>query len=242
MKSIFLFALTLSTLISNAQNLLTPSKKSFEKKWVKNDSYFMTAYVIKDTSKFEIGKVNTDVVINKNKLTIINRINMKAMKSTWVDTTIADIKTLKPIHHSSYNLQRDMSLDFGKIVKGFYNDKIKKKNIVINDTTNIDYFDSNLYSFLIGWLPLREGFKKDISIYDYNPNIKIGTLTVSITDVKSGIYESSKFGIRNVWLVTVLLQNGQNSVTTYYFDKSNRKLWKQEINSGGRKMVTQVDE
>ncbi len=244
MKLLLLTILTFVSFISNAQDLLTPSKKSFEKKWVKNSNYEMVWYALKDTTKFEIGKVTTQILTDNKNLTVVTKVSMKNMKAAWIDSTVAEIKTLKPIKHSSYNMQRDMVLNFGKVVTGFYNDKMKKKNSVISDTTKSEYFDSNLYPILIGWQPLDNGYKKDISIYDYNPSAKIGVTNASIKNVTSNTYQTNKNGIRNVWVVTVSdeIGNGENGVSTYYFDKVNRKLWKQEIEANGRKMMMKLVE
>ena len=244
MKLLFFSLLTLASFTSDAQNLLIPSKKSFDKKWVKNATYQMTWYALKDTVKYEMGKVTTQISADKTNLTVITQVSMKNMKTPWVDSTIANIKTLKPVRHASYNMQRDMVLNFGEIVTGFYNDKMKKSSMVVNDTTNGEYFDSNLYPVIIGWLPLYNGYKQDISIYDYNPSAKIGVLKASVKDVTSGVYQSEKNGIRNVWLVTVSdeIGNGENGVSTYYFDKLDRKLWKQEIDANGRKMLMKLVE
>ena len=57
MKSILFTILTIATLNSDAQNLLTPSKKSFDKKWIHNTNYQMAWYVLKDTAKFEMGSI-----------------------------------------------------------------------------------------------------------------------------------------------------------------------------------------
>jgi hypothetical protein len=244
MKSIFLFGLIAATLTGTAQNLLTPSKNSFEKKWVKNANYQITWYALRDTAKFEIGKVNTQISTDKKTLTVVTRVSMKNMKSPWVDTTVAYIKTLQPIRHASYNMQRDMVLNFGKIVTGFYNDKMKKSRTIVNDTTKVDYFDSNLYPVLIGWLPLDNNYKQDISIYDYNPSAKMGVVKASVKNVSSGTCQTDKHGNRDVWVVTVSdeLGSGENGVSTYYFDKSDRRLWKQEIDANGRKMMMKLVE
>lgn len=244
MKSIFLFFLTIATLTSNAQNLLIPSKKSFDKKWVNNANYQMTWYALRDTGKFELGKVTTQISTDKTNLTVVTQVSMKNMKTAWVDSTVANLKTLKPIRHSSYNMQRDMVLNFGEIVTGYYIDKMKKSKTIVNDTTKRDYFDSNLYPVLIGWLPLGNNYKQDISIYDYNPSAKIGVIKASVKNVSSSTYQTDKNGIRNVWVVTVSdeIGNGGSGVSTYYFDKIDRKLWKQEIDANGRKMMMKLVE
>ena len=244
MKLILLSVLTIVTFASSAQNILTPSKKSFEKKWVSNANYQMTWYVLRDTAKVEIGKVTTQISTDKINLTVVTQVSMNNMKTPWVDSTVANLKTLKPIRHSSYNMQRDMVLNFGKIVTGFYNEKINKNKTVIKDTTKSEYFDSNLYPVLIGWLPLDNNYKQEISIYDYNPSAKIGVIKALVKNVSSSTYQTDKSGIRNVWVVTVSdeIGNGENGVSTYYFDKADRKLWKQEIDANGRKMMMKLVE
>jgi hypothetical protein len=241
---LFLGALGIATWTVDAQSILTPSKKSFEKKWLKNQEYQMKWYAMKDTSAFEIGKVTTQVSTNNAQLTVVTQVQMNKMNAPWVDTSVAEIKTLKPIRHSSYNMQRDMVLNFGKIVTGFYNDKMKKNNIVVHDTTRTAYFDSNLYPILLGWLPLREGYQRDIAIYDYNPSGKIGVIKASVTAVKSGRYTTEKSGVRAVWIVSVSdeIGSGDNGTSTFYFDQTDRKLWKQEMNANGRKMMMKLVE
>jgi hypothetical protein len=244
MKLSFLTILTVASLSGNAQKLLTPSKKSFEEKWIKNSTYQMIWYALKDSAKFEMGKVTTQILAKNEKLIIITQVSMKNMKAPWIDSTVANLKTLAPIKHSSYNMQRDMVLYFDRIVTGFYNDKMKKTNLLVSDTTKGAYFDSNLYPVLLGWLPLMNGYTQDISIYDYNPSAKIGVLKASIKEVRSNTYQSDKNGIRNVWVVTASdeIGNGENGVSTYYFDKTDRRLWKQEINANGRKMMMKLVE
>lgn len=236
MKFILTILLASLTLAGFSQNLLTPGIHSFEKKWIKTNSYEMTWYALKDTSKFEIGKVLTHIIEDKNQLQVITLVNLKNAPSPWVDSTFANRKTLEPIRHSSYNRQRDMVLNFGKIVTGFYNDKIKIQKTVIRDTTKSNYFDSNLYPILISWLPLQEGYKKDISIYDYNPSAKIGVIKASVIDVKNGTFSSLKSGLRNVWIVTVK-DEISDGTSVYYFDIADRRIWKQEISVGGRSML-----
>lgn len=224
----------------HAQVKLVPGKKSFEGKWIANSSYEMRWYALKDTARMEIGQVKTRISTDKKQLSVITTVEMKNMKNPWVDTTLADGSTLRPIYHSSFNMQRDMVLNFGKVVTGYYNDKVKGNTIQVVDTTREAYFDSNLYPQLLAWLPLREGYKQDIAIYDYNPAGKKGVINASITAVTSGKYSSMKSGEREVWVVTVTDEIGSgNSVSTYYFDKADRKIWKQEIVAGNRKMLMQ---
>lgn len=128
-----------------------------------------------------------------------------------------------------------MVLDFGRNVTGYYIDEVKKKTLNINDINRGDYFDSNLYPILLGWLPLQEYYQQSISIYDYNPNARSGILKAIVKQVKSSTYTSEKSGIRKVWKVEVTdeIRNNENSSTIYYLDKEDRIVWKQEIMARG---------
>lgn len=239
MKKFVLFYLLFASVSLRAQDPLIPAKRVVSSKWIKNDGYQMIWYMLKDTARFEMGKVSTEMIRSKSSLTVITQVQLKNMKSPWIDSTIADIKTLKPIRHSSYNLQRDMVLDFGRNVQVYYKDKLKKKEYSLTDTLQGSCFDSNLYPLLLGWLPLKNGYQQRIAIYDYNPKAKSGLLNATVQDVQSGIYESELSGTRPVWIVRVTdeIGNGENGTSTYYFDKEDRRLWKQEIAVNGRNML-----
>ncbi len=241
MKPIMIAACMLFTLACQAQ--LMPGKKAFQKKWVKDETYEMTWYAVRDTAKMELARVITSIRTSRKAILIITQVDMKAATASWVDSTSAKKKTLKPIRHSSRNGQRDMVLDFGPSVTGFYNDKLKKKSLAISDTVSGGYFDSNIYPSLLRWLPLADGYRQEIAVYDYNPAAKSGVLKASVDEVRSGTYESAKLGKREVWILKVSDEiGGGNSTSTYYIDKADRKLWKQEITAGNRKMLMQAVE
>jgi hypothetical protein len=234
-KFISIFCLTFISTSCLAQKALTPGVNSFEKKWLNNGSNEMIWYLLKDSTKIEIGKVTTQFSLDEKVLTVITQVIMKNMTSSWIDSTVADIQTLKPIRHSSSNQQREMALNFNSIITGFYWDKAKNKITEIQETVNGDYFDSNLYPILISWLPLHEGYQRDISIYDYNPSSKIGIMNAKVIGVQSGNY-STKSGIIEVWIVTVT-DEISHSTSKYYIDKLTRTAWMQEMNTGSRNMV-----
>ncbi|WP_255155377.1 hypothetical protein [Ferruginibacter sp. HRS2-29] len=220
-----------------AQTKLEPGKNSFEAKWIVDEQYNMKWYAVKDTMKIEVATIGTNVVKGKKNVTIVTEVKMKSNPAPWIDSAVADITTLEPIMHSSYNPQRDMGFRFGKIVKGFYNDKIKKTNTVVSDTMAAPYFDSNIYPALVRWLPLSEGYTCNIPIYDYRPD-KSGLIYAYVKKVESGTY-TAKDGRHKVWLVTVHdeISNDAGSYSVFSIDKADRKLWQQEIVMTGRKMV-----
>lgn len=217
---------------------LIPSKDAFESKWINNERYEMIWYATRDTAKFEMGRVSTENKIVNDQLYVITNVKLKNTMAPWVDSTSADLKTLTPIRHSSYNMQRDMVLIFGETVKGYYKDKTKNSKTEISDVTHEPYFDSNIYPTLIRWIALKDGLKQDIVIYDYNPSLTTGVSNVTIENVESSEYKSKKSGLRNVWLVTIKSDVGKNqtSLTTYYIDKKDRTLWQQQIKVGKASM------
>ncbi len=75
MRAIITTILTFITLLGVAQTILTPGKNSFEKKWLKNDTYQMKWFAMKDTVQFEIGEVSTQILTDKNYLTIVRSEN-----------------------------------------------------------------------------------------------------------------------------------------------------------------------
>ncbi|RYE57978.1 MAG: hypothetical protein EOP48_04620 [Sphingobacteriales bacterium] len=239
MRQIAIMVLAILTNAVQAQKNLKPGSMSFESRWMKDQTYRMKWLSMQDSTALEIGEVTTQITSDKKRLTSITQVALNNAKATWIDTTIAEIHSLKPVYHSSYNGQRDMALHFGKIVTGFYNDKIKQRRLAISDTTTEDYFDSNFYPTLIGWLPLKDGYSQNVSIYDYNPSGKKGVIKAQIKYVSSGIYETNKSGPRAVWVVVVSdeISGGENNHVVYYFDKVDRRLWRQEMSVGGRKMM-----
>jgi hypothetical protein len=217
----------------SAQSTLVPKKDAFEKKWITNKEYKMKWLGLRDTSKIEIAEVQTKFLKQNEKLTVITNIKMKHSTEPWADTTVSNVSTLKPIYHSSYNKQRDMVINFGPTVTGTYQDKIKNEKSLIYDKPISEYFDSNIYPVLIGWLPLKDGYTRNIAVYDYVPGNEKSVREVSVTEVKSDKLKT-KAGLRDVWRVTIV---DMQSNYIFYFDKKDRTLWRQEINAGGRKML-----
>ena len=86
MKSIITTILTIVTITANAQTNLTPGKNSFQKRWIKNETYQMIWYAVRDTAKAEIGKVSTQILTDKKNITVVTQVNMKNMKTPWVDS------------------------------------------------------------------------------------------------------------------------------------------------------------
>ncbi len=230
--SVLLF---LQPVFSNAQQTVqTPEKNQVDGSLIKNEVYSMIWYALKDTAKVEIGKVETQILKSGKNITVSSTVKMKNMPD-WKDETVAEFSNFSPVKHTSFNVQRDILLDFGKenTVTGYYLDRTKNNRTEINETTEGKFFDSNLYTQLIRWLPLKEGYTTEMAIFDYNPASGKGIMKAYITGTKKGTYKN-----KTVWMVSVTDDiSQQKAVSTYYIDSKTRELLKQEIDMGPRKMV-----
>lgn len=232
MKNILtlLFAFTVFGL--TAQTKMVPGNPTIETKWIKNEKYQMLWMAVRGEEKHLVARINYQVVASPKKLSILSSVDVNKATTTWIDSTIVAMPSLKPIHHYSDNLERAVSLYFGKKVTGKYEDKVNKKKTVIDDAVTGEYFDSNFYPYLVRLLPLKEGYTQEITTYDYSP-AKKGLMSASITKVKSGTYQSKKAGLVPVWIVSsVETVKGQQTNVDYYIAKKDRTIWKQDIFDG----------
>lgn len=232
----FLIILIMSSANFFAQKALTPGNVKLESKFIKNEISNAVWYAEKGDQKVEIGKITTEVKkINKTKLLIKTTVQMnQAPGKPWVDSTLVRVSDFQPVYHSSYNLMRDMVLNFEKNKAiGYYLDKKTQKKDQIDEKISTEYFDSNSYPALIRFLPLKEHYSTEIPIFDYNPAAKKGVIKAYIEGVNSGELNGKK-----VWIVKTTddIQD-RKTVSTYFIDKSTREVLKQEIDAGGRKMV-----
>ncbi|MGE4513922.1 MAG: hypothetical protein AB7E26_08950 [Chryseobacterium sp.] len=232
----FLILLVMSSANFFAQKTVNPSNVKPESKFIKNEISDAIWYAENGDQKIEIGKITTEIKkIDKTKLLIKTTVKMnQAPGKPWVDSTVVRVSNFQPIYHSSYNMMRDMVLNFEQNkATGYYLDKKSQKKDQIDEKISTEYFDSNSYPALIRFLPLKEHYSTDIPIFDYNPAAKKGVIKAYIEDVTSGELNGKK-----VWIVKTTddIQD-RKTISTYFIDKSTREVLKQEIDAGGRKMV-----
>jgi len=219
----------------SAQNILSPGNVKLDLKYIQDESSEVSWSMENAGSKIEIGKVSTDFTkLNKKELLIKTTVKMKQSPEAWVDSTIVRISDFQPIYHSSFNSMRNMSIRFNKNkATGYYLDKKTQKKDVIDEVTTSPYFDSNAYPALIRFLPLKENYTTEISIFDYNPTAKKGIIKAYIEKVEKTEYNGKK-----VWIVKTTddIQD-RKTESIYYIDINSRKVLKQEIYAAGRKMI-----
>lgn len=240
MKNIFTFLFLFTVLLVNAQDKLVPGDKSIETKWIKDETYTMKWYTVRDTIKFEIAKVVTTIDAGKDKLSIYTDVQIRNAKTQWVDTTIVALPSLKPVHHASYNLEREVVVNYGKKITGHHELKQTQKKTAIDEAVKETFFDGSFYPYVIRLLPLKEGYTKDIAVYNFNPG-KSSVLNASVKNVRSAIYKSKK-GKVDVWevMVTDEMGSGVMNAVTYYIGKTDRKLYKQTFMNNGQNMMMEL--
>ncbi len=234
----FLVLLLVSSIHLFSQKLLTPNNISIDSKLIKDEVSEASWYAENAGTKIEIGSIITELKkLNKTDLLIRTTVKLKqAPDAKWTDSTIVKMANFEPVYHSSFNAMRDMVLKSGKTkVTGYYLDKKsqKKDNIEIPAT---DYFDSSSYPMAIRFLPLKENYTADLSVFDYNPDAKKGLIKAYILDIKKTDYDGKK-----VWAVKTTDDiRDKTTIVTYYINPETRKILKQEIDLGGKKMTLET--
>ncbi|SDJ58047.1 DUF3108 domain-containing protein [Chryseobacterium jejuense] len=235
----FIFLLLISSTHFFSQELLSPQNAAINSKLIKDETSEALWYADNAGSKTEIGNIITELKkLNKTDLLIRTTVKLKqAPDAKWTDSTLVKTSDFTPIYHSSYNMMRDMVLKSGKDkVSGYYLDKKsqKKDSIEIPAT---HYFDSSSYAMLIRFLPLKENYTTEISIFDYNPKSeKKGIMKAYILDTQKAEYKG-----KPVWTVKTNDDiSNRASIVTYYIDPETRKIVKQEMDMGGRKMFLEM--
>ncbi|UII23179.1 DUF3108 domain-containing protein [Fulvivirga ligni] len=242
-QNLLVVAAVLLSSFTYAQEALTPENIKLDASKIKDQSYQQKWFFIRDTTKMEIGSIKVDINKKGDELTVITHVELNQMKgATWVDSAVAKLPYMAPVYHSSYNPQRDMVLHYGDDVTGYYLDKSTNTKTEINDAVEGKYFDSNLYTNFIPWLPLNEGYQTKFTIYDYNPSAS-GLMTAVVSGVEKGEYRTEKAGKRPVWVVTVSdnIGGGKND-QKLYIDQETRQIWQQQISAGGRLMLLKTVE
>lgn len=238
--TILLFIFGTSLQVFSQDKLLTPLNNPAKKNLIMSEIYEMSWFMLRDSLKIQIGTIQTEIQKEKERTSIITTVYMKQSQVKWIDSTIVESQTFKPIYHSSYNQQRDMVLNFGEKVTGYYLDKKTETNTEISEETESSFFDSNFYPQLIKLLPLKDGYSGTISIFDYNPTSLTGVITATVknTEETTISFNGKK---KQVWRVETTDDISNNSaITTYYIAKSTRRILKQEIDFGGRKMLLEL--
>lgn len=187
MKNIFyILLITFGTHVNvfSQDTPLSPLNNPADKNLIKPETSEMNWFMLKDSLKIPIGKLQTEIQREKERIYIITTVKQEQSPVKWIDSTIVEALNFKPIYHSSYNQKRNMVLKFGKKITGYYFNKQTATKTQISEVSQESFFDSNFYPQLIRLLPLKNGYSNSISIFDYNPKVKIGVITATVRNTE----------------------------------------------------------
>ncbi len=219
---------------------ITPFNNPIDQHLVKESTSAMNWFMLRDTLKFKIGKVTTKIEKDQKNIRIVTTVDVERSEVKWTDTTIVTASSLKPVYHSSFNQQRDIVLNFNDEISGYYLDKNTKDKRIISERPTEPYFDSNVYPHLIRWLPLKENYTAEISIFDYNPKAKIGVMNARVKNVTNEIITIGNEE-RKVWKIIATDDISDNKmISTYYIDVKTREVLRQQIRIGDQQMLMEL--
>jgi len=228
--------LLLSAGLCKAQKALTPGNIPFDTKLIKNGKYEMACYIMDGERQVQNSTFVYDVNLDKETFSIFTVLTATGTNDQWIDTSIADKATFKPIYRSSYSKNREMQLHYGKEVTGYHYDKKSRKKKVIKEPVNEAFLDSYLYPYVIGLLPLTSGYSASLPVYDYKPENTSNVKSTRIEEVKNNIYVSSLTGTHKVWQMSIY-EPATDEKYEYYIDQETRRIWKVEVFAQGQHVL-----
>lgn len=237
MKTVFSFMLVCLYFIpATAQQLLLPGAPVFEKKWIRSGLTEMGYYAWSEGKWAEICSFTYDIRTTDKTLTVYTRLKFLYSSEQWIDTSVSEAGSFKPLYRSSYSKDREYAIRYGQEVTGYYFDKKNMKKEGVKEKPATAFFDSYTYPYLLGSLPLSTGYKNDLPIYEYRHGQSGNVKLARITEVKNNVYVSKLTGEHKVWKVSVL-EEGTNDQYEYYIDKDDRRIWKIEVRSGTQQLL-----
>lgn len=240
MRTIGIILLVLISRDTFAQMLLKPGDRSININSIKNIHYEMAYFSVSGRQTLEISSFDVEVSVNRKNISVYTRINLPAGNTIWADTSIADAVTLRPVYRSSDNSDKQYHIKYGSSIEGYYYDKRSGKGSQVQDRNKGDFFDSFIYPYLLGSLPLTSGYKATLPVYEYKPGTRNNVSNTLITEVKSNMHRSEMTGEHAVWQVSVF-EEGTNVKYEYYIDKESRILWKVNILASNGKQYLLVN-
>jgi hypothetical protein len=214
--------------LCTAQSTATAGNLNFEKKYLKTAKYEMACFVENEGKQVEISTLSIDINPTAKDLSIITTVKFVNADDLWIDTSIADGNTFKPVYRSSFNKNRELRLNYENEVTGYHYDKKSRKRSVIKEPITETYVDSYAYPYLVAILPLTSGYNTNLPVYEFKGENANNIINTRIEEVKSNVHTSKHSGTHKVWEVSVL-EGGTNDRYVYSIDKDTRRVWKIEI-------------
>jgi hypothetical protein len=221
---VFLFC----SLSVHAQLIPGPHEKTFDKQFLKSTNYEMACFALYGGKEIEVSSFTVQVHKTNSRFSVYTSLKMLSTGEQWIDTSVADANTMKPLYRSSFNPDREMRLKFGREITGYFINKKSKEHTLINEQLKEPFFDGYIYPYLLSALPLTSGYKGNLPVYDFKEGKNSHYKTTRIEEVKSSMYNSEMTGEHQVWQVSVF-EEATGERYQYFIDKKDRKLWKINI-------------
>lgn len=243
MKNVLAILLIFCCSVVLAQAQISPGV-DFESKWLVERDWKMNMSMVSNKNTRNLGVIHYSWSKNDDDTyEIISEVALSGLPSkAWIDSLTINAKDLSPIRHNSINMQRNILIDYDKLITGYYEDKIKKVKTPFSYPTESPVFDSGFYLFLLQLLPLDSlSTPAEIDIFDFKPEGKQGFLKAFIVGIESGFYEPLNGEKIDSWIVKTYDTIGRGDQTVSFISKSARTLLKQEtLDKDGNGMVLEI--
>lgn len=214
----------------------TPGGPQFDKSLLRNGKYEMTCFAESGGRQIEVSTLFIQINTTGKTWSVITTLNLVGSEDQWLDTSIADATTFKPVYRSSFNPNRELQLKYDNEVTGYHYDKKTSKRTTVKEPIHESFYDSYAYPYMLGLLPLTSGYTTSIPVYEFKAANGNNIIKTTIEEVKSNVYTSSLSGTHKVWQVNIL-EGGTNDRYIYYIDKESRRIWKIEISTKDMNLV-----
>lgn len=230
-KTLSLIALLCFAMISFhafAQKTVLPGSPEIKTANLSPGKSLYTIYYVKGSTWTKKGTFTHDLSVTGNELKLVaNYIdpNDKWYRKT---TSLANAITLAPISYKFEGLKSTSELFFGNTVTGNFHSFANKKAEPVNLKPTEKFVDYNLAEHLFTTLPLSTGYKATIPEFYYDRKTDKLVTNYVIKEVKSYQYRSTKTGIHESWLVSVL-EESTGALYYYVVDKNKHCIWQREM-------------
>ena len=207
------------------QQTILPGSPSINKSLLKSATYILEYSVIQEGEFVEIGSYKMDIKYNNLTLDVKSTLSFKNKNNPWTDHIVADGSSFKPISLESKRSDRNLNLNFSNEITGLFENHDNHKKTSIKEKAKGSFFDIAIYPYILPALPLAEGYKALILVFDYEAVSEDKRYSnVKITGVYAENYSSKFSGFHKVWRVEVFEESTKQKYQ-YYIDQKTQKIW-----------------
>lgn len=224
-KIMYLLLIQFVSLYMFGQQTILPGDKSINKSLLKSTSYIMEYSTINNGTLVNLGTYKMQIDYNNQTLKVNTVFSFNNENETWIDHIVADGTSFKPISIESKRSDRNLNLNYSNEITGLFEDHKSHKKTIIKEKAKGSFFDIAIYPYILPALPLVEGYKAIIPVYDYEAlSANDQYSNVLITGVYSDFFSSNFSGIHKVWRVEIFEESTKQTYQ-YYIDQKTQKIW-----------------